>query len=512
MVTSSTISLAQFKSPWRCLCRSLFQSRERWKTRAKRDRNTIDRLQRQLHIARQQQRRLARQLEEAKRHSGSLQAEIDQQACLTSLAPNLAGHQFSSEMISLCCRLSQWIGFRAVPKVLQCIAETFDLPLKIPSRDVVRNWNCRNGVAILQQAASADDWVWMVDHSVQLGKMFVLVVLGIRQSQLPVDRPLTRDDMTPLAVMPTESRDKLEVGRQLTAVAKHFGTPLAILSDGARELHEGAECLKNIDFLGVHLDDIKHKVSNLLKKRLGRDERFRAFLAQLGRTTASIQQTELDHLLPPRKKEKCRYMSLGQLIDWATMVERQLNLASTTKSNGSERLTAKLGWLKSHGDDLCCWRECRHLISQVLQYANEHGVFVGSTEALRSRLAECPTNSKLSQQLREEMLSFYESNERKLSVLETSQRRLPCSTEILESGFGSFKALQRHHARGTFTSLLAVFASLFDSCTAAKIRARFALVSNKALKNWLHAAGLNNSTQSRRTQAYRGQLVIPQDP
>lgn len=508
MVTSSTISLAQFKSPWRCLCRSLFQSREQWKAKARCGRSTIERLQQQLHIAQQQQRQLVAQLDEVKRHNEALQAGVDQKAC-SILSSQLAGHQFSSEMISLCCQLSHWVGFRAVPKVLQCISEAFGLPLKIPSRDAVRNWSCRNGVAILQQASGADDWVWMVDHSVQLGKMFVLVVLGIRQSQLPIDRPLTRDDMTPLAVMPTESRDKLEVRRQLMEVAKRLGTPLAILSDGARELHEGAESLKTIGFRGVHLDDIKHKVSNLLKKRLGQDERFREFLAQIGRTTASIQQTELDHLLPPRKKEKCRYMSLGQLIDWATMVECQLNLASTTKSNGSERLTEKLGWLKNHGDDLCCWRECRQLISQVLQYANGHGVFDGSTEALRSRLAECPTHSKLSQQLREEMLSFYESNERRLLALEPSQRRLPCSTEILESGFGSFKALQRHHARGTFTSLLAVFASLFDTCTATKIRDRFTRVSNQALKHWLHTSGLTNSTQSRRTQAYRGQLVIP---
>lgn len=291
-----------------------------------------------------------------------------------------------------------------------------------------------------------------------------------------------------------------------------LGMPLAILSDGARELHEGAECLKTAGFQGVHLDDIKHKVSNLLKKRLGQNERFRKFSAQLGRTTASIQQTELDHLLPPRKKEKCRFMAFGQLIDWATVMEHQLSFATTSQAEGSKRLTEKLGWLKNHSEDLRCWRECRQLVSEALRYANDNGVFNGSTEALRNRLREYPANTELSRQLRNEILSFYQSNENKLSALGKSQRRLPCSTEILESGFGSFKAIQRHHARGTFTSLLAVFPTLFDTCTPTKIRERFAKVCNKDLKHWLRTAGLTNSTQSRRTRAYRNLSANPPSP
>ena len=93
---------------------------------------------------------------------------------------------------------------------MRCPKRAFGLSIKVPSRDAVRN--CRNGVAILHR-----------DHSVQLGKMFVLVVLGIRQSQLPVGRALRREDMTVLAVLPTQSRNKEEVSRQLTGIAEQFG-------------------------------------------------------------------------------------------------------------------------------------------------------------------------------------------------------------------------------------------------------------------------------------------------
>lgn len=499
MAISSSTSLADYKSPLRCLCRAFRRSRDRWKQQAKENRERIRQLEHELENARLSARIHGK--DDSGGPSEVHRVQADHHRVLPQWA-SMPGHQFSAEMISLSCQLSQFIGFRAVPKALKCICDAFGIALKIPSRDAVRNWSCRNGVAILEQTQKADDWVWMIDHSVQLGKMFVLVVLGIRQSQLPAGRPLKREDMTPLAVMPTKSRDKVEVERQLTELAKRHGRPLAILSDGARELHEGALGLKTLGFQGVHLDDIKHKISNLLKKKLGSDERFKAFLAKLGQTTTSIQQTELEHLLPSRKKEKCRFMSFGPMIDWATMVEHQLATRKSRDAKSSERLREKLGWLEDFEEDLRCWRECRYLVGRMLEYTNQKGVYVGATSGLRNRLAECPIESDLAQSLREEMISFYQSNENKLAALNPARTRLPCSTEVLESAFGSFKAIQREHGRGTFTSLLAVFATLFDKCTPQKIRERFTQVTNLRLQQWLQSSSLTNSTQSRRTQAY----------
>jgi len=457
----------------------------------------LEQLRQQLDIVKEREKRQAAELERFKQQIQALQAETT----VPDWTP-LPGHQFSASMIALCCRLSNLIGFRAVPKVLHCIAEAFDLSLKIPTRDAVRNWNCRNGVAILQEAEKADDWIWMIDHSVQLGKMCVLAVLGIRRAELPQDRPLQRHDMTPLAVMPSDSRNKQEVTRQLLEVSDRYGVPLAVLSDGACELHEAVDALKTAGFQGVCIDDIKHKVANLLKKTLGRDERFAAFEAKLGQTTAAIQQTELEHLLPPRKKTKCRFMNFDRLIDWATMVEKQLQDPAAPK-----RLTEKLGWLAEFREDVNGWRECRRLIGRVLSLANAEGLWRGATDSLRMQLAKLPVSCHAAKHLRTQVIAFYWTNEEKLHSLRDETLRLPCSTEVLESAFGSFKAIQHHHNRGTFTTLLAVFATLFDTCTAEKIRKRFRSISNRDVKTWLTKAGLTNSTQYRRTRAYREALT-----
>jgi hypothetical protein len=463
-------------------------------------REQVEQLKHERQPLQHQLRQLSTQLARCKHQTEQLQKQWEAAAPTARWQP-LPGHQFSPEMIALCCQLCLLIGFRAVPKVLQCISQAFGVPLRIPTRDAVRNWNCRNGVAILQEVAPADDWIWMIDHSVQLGKMYVLVVLGIRCRDVPAGRALQREDMTPMAVLPTALRTKEEVARQLQELAARLGLPLCVVCDGASELHEGVKSLERLGFQGVCLDDVKHKIAGVLKRTLGRDPQFLAFEAKLGPTSAALQQTELDHLLPPRKKQKCRFMNFDRLIDWAMMVERQLAAASA-----SERLRDKLGWVNDFAPDLQQWRVLRAMIGETLNQANTQGLSLGATEQLRQSLDPLLAGNMGHDRvttLHQELIAILQTNEHRLARLGDPTLRVPCSTEVLESAFGAFKALQAHHSRGTFTSLLASFATLLDTCTPQKIAARFSAVSNRELTTWLQDSGLTNSTQSRRTKVYQ---------
>jgi hypothetical protein len=477
----------QFKSSFRVLCRVFLESRNRWQQRARQQAVEIQQLKTERDLAHKEV-----QILKAWVAQYQIQTQQQPQPSWQTMRP-LPGHQYNPIIIALCCQLGLLVGFRATPKVLECVSEAFELGLKIPSRDVVRNWNCRNGVAILQEPVKANNWVWMIDHSVQLGQMYVLIVLGIRRSDLPVGRPLTREDMSVLAVLPTKSRRKEEVSAQLKQVAEQWGKPLAVVCDGASELYEGVASLKDGVFKGICLSDVKHKIANLLKKELGSDERWTKFDGYLGTTTAAIQQTELEHLMPPRKKLKCRFMSFDRLIDWATRVTDYLQ-----RTPSSPRLIEKLGWLNELTEDLTPWQQVRQMIGVALRQANEQGVWVGASQQLRENLMAMPADTDWVEQMRERLIEIVASNESQLEQLEIEGVRFPCSTEVLESAFGAFKTIQRHHTRGTFTTLLATFPTLFDKCTPQKIRKRFSRVANQDLTNWLKTAGLTDSTQSRR--------------
>lgn len=489
MVSFSSFIGKKFKSPCRILCRFFCDSRNRWRERAKQKSLEIKRLTAERDLARQEVRDLQLRLAECESRAHWQQHP---EPSWQSMRP-LPGHQYNPIIIALCCQLSLLVGFRATPKVLECINDSLGLGMTVPSRDAVRNWNCRNGVAILKEPVKADDWIWMIDHSVQLGQMYVLIVLGIRHGDQPVGRALTREDMSVLAVSPTNSRSKEEVSSQLEEVAKEFGQPMTVICDGASELNEGVAALNAGNFKGVCLSDVKHKVANLLKKELGSDERWKKFDGHLGTTTATIQQTELEHLMPPRKKLKCRFMSFDRLIDWTSRVSDYLNRHPTTP-----RLNEKLGWLNEFTEDVKQWQQVRQMIGVVLRQANEQGVWIGASKQLHEELMAMPADTAWAETMRAQLIAIVASNESQLKKLNMEGIRLPCSTEVLESAFGAFKTLQRHHTRGTFTTLLATFPTLFDKCTPEKIRKRLMTVTNKKLDQWIEAAGLKDSTQSRR--------------
>lgn len=509
MGTSSYFSIRGFKSSFRVALASLFSSRENLRVRLEKLRRRQSTLENHHQRVLNENRQLKRQLEQTKAEFRKLCRQRKKLQSLPVQLPEdrrLRNHQYGPRMIAFCCALCNVIGFRSTERVLPLIGQWLNVEFDVPSRWTMRLWNSRNGVAVLQESAVAtDDWIWLVDHSVQLGKMCVLVILGIRQSQLPAGRALGRQDMQPLAVLPTDSRGKEEVGQALEQLAEEIGMPISIVIDGAAELHEGVKQLENKGFDVVTMNDIKHKAANILKKTLGREQRFAEFEAHIGKTTASIQQTELDHFLAPKKKTKCRFMNLDKLVDWADMVLFHLKNPSAAGNTGvtPKRLADKLGWLLEFESELGQWRQCRQVVSAALQFSNRQGVYIGSTDDLKKQFNQWKDLCPAARHIVEELAAVYAGDEKKLAASSHATLRLINSTEVLESSLGCFKSLQRHHNRGTFTTLLAVFPTLFQATTPAAIRRRFANVSNIDLKKWVKDAGLNNSTQARKTAAYK---------
>ena len=104
----------------------------------------------------------------------------------------------------------------------------FNFP--VPHCTTVRLWLLRLGYHKLHRPKEqASDWVWIIDHSNQIGKEKCLVILGVRVSQLPPpgeEYPLRLAQMEPIELEPVTVSDKEVVYRQLEAnVAKTGARP-----------------------------------------------------------------------------------------------------------------------------------------------------------------------------------------------------------------------------------------------------------------------------------------------
>ena len=170
----------------------------------------------------------------------------------------------------------------------------------------------RVGVSILKQNLEADDWIWIADHSNQIGQEQVLLIVGIRTSQLPaVGQTLGLKDMHVLAVVPGQSWKREDVRREYQKLAKRIGTPRFLVTDGAVELRESADIFENTEKPFTLLRDLKHVAANMFEKLIGNSPKFKDFFSRLGKARNAIQQTELSHFVPPPNKAQVEIYELG---------------------------------------------------------------------------------------------------------------------------------------------------------------------------------------------------------
>jgi len=494
----------EFKSPLRVVVQFLWRSRE---SKAQKCRNLKQQLdEAQAMIARQgaEIQRQAEEIRQFERQTRRLENEKQTLAATrVSLPadPRLKGHKFGRRMIRLAVNLARVVGLRPTERVLKIVWEWLGVQQQLPAWTTIRTWLLRVGVATLREPIeAADDWIWMADHSNQIGPEKALVVLGVRAAQLPPPgETLKHKDVHLLTVRPGTTWKREDMGAAYAELAEQYGTPRAVLCDGAVELRDGAKCLQKQRPDTIVLQDFKHKAATFLKAAMGDHPRFAEFNTYLGKTRSAIQQTELAHLTPPSQKIKARFMNLAATLDWAAMVLWLLDRseAKARDALAPQRLEEKLGWLRSFAAELAEWRECQQVVNAGVTFINEQGLFHGAGTQLRVAIG---TNLKhaTSQQLARRLVEFVTASEGQLKEGE----RLPMSTEILESTFGLYKQLERQHSKGGFTSLLAGFGALLKPATDESIRRAFSTVLVKDVRQWTRQ-NLGATLTSKRLATYR---------
>lgn len=505
MAGSSFTRGVPFKSPRRVVVKFLLRSRGLARKKVRKLREGHESAHREI-------RRLTRLCEALQGMIGEAAGQVRRLECeqfqrfreatrTLPVDPPVGRHGYGARMVELSVRLAQVIGFRSAVRVMKIFFAWLGVKQGVPHATAIRNWLQRLGVAVMKEPLEqAGDWVWMADHSNQIGQEKILVVLAIRASQLPPPGTALRlEDMRVLAVRPGKSWKREDVAAVYEELAKVHGVPRQILSDGAVELRESAVVLKTQRSDCITLQDFKHKAANFLETALGGGSRFSEFTAHVGRTRAAIQQTELAHLTPPGLKTKARFMNLGTLLNWGQTVLWLLDHPEAKSRQGlsASRLESKLGWLREFVADLAAWNECQHVIQRGLEFINTQGVSAGASDRLRVNLM-AELKHVLSGDMAERLIAFVKAAESQVKEGE----RLPLSTEILESSFARYKQLEGQHAKGGFTSLVAAFAGLLLNPTPSTIKAKFSRVSTRHVKQWLHE-NLDQTVTSKRVATYR---------
>jgi hypothetical protein len=465
-------------------------------------RDEIRELKLQLERRTQQLQSLVREIDPLKHRTDELEKQRDEAMRSVNLPedPSIGTHGYGARMISLAVNTAMSVGLRGAERVLKLFFQWLGIEQDTPTRTSIRNWLQRLGIAEMRLPLEpGEDLVIMVDHSNQIGTEKVLLALGVKGSALPEPgNALKHEDVRVLEVKPGHEWKTANMEQEYKALAERYGTPRAVLVDGATELREGAKCLENQGAGTIVLGDFKHYAANVMKSLIGNEERFKQVRGKIGKTRSAIQQTELAHLTPQSPKQKARFMNLASTIGWMSMIVWLLKNPNAKARAGisAERMQEKLGWVEEYAEDITVWQACQDIISAALTFINEQYLYKGAADALRDLIGYSLQHDK-TKELAKRLIEFVSAAEQLLR----DNERLPLSTEILESIFGLYKQLEQQHSKSGFTSLLACLPALLKPTTPEAVSEAFQRVSAKDVKSWIQKH-FGSTVNSRRQAAY----------
>lgn len=383
-------------------------------------------------------------------------------------------------LISIKCFIGSSAGFRALSSIFQILSRW--LPSFIaPSHTTIRQWLLKIGLYKLTcPKYSPSGWFFIIDTSIQMGHQKCVVVLGIKNSDINKNFCPTLDSAEPLVVKPLVNSPGEVIQEILEeAVAITGASPIGIISDEGVENKKGVRLFIQNHSETIHLFDASHKINNCLKKELNNDPVWLAFKVAAANSIQHLKQSSIAHLAPPRQRSKERMHSAFHLISWGIRVLNFLDSEKAVTLTSNER--SKIDWIKEYRCAFHNYLYFQKICKHGLEIVHEQGYFFDMGNEFCKKIKYL---SKTDQRC----INF--QNKIK-AILQAEGQKIPegvnylGSSEIIESLFGKFKAMEDNHASSGLTSLILAIPALLGKLDESIIFKALKEVSILDVKQWI---------------------------
>lgn len=423
-----------------------------------------------------------------------------------SFQARLPRHQYSVGVVELFLKmvLSCAASQRATAAILDLIGRWLPGVEETPCANTGRMWLLRLGLyELTAEKEKADDWAWIMDHTIQLGPWKCLVIVGVRLSAWRKNGgPLCHNDLRLLNLTPMQQATGERVHQAMVETIAVTGVPRQITSDGGSELKKGVELLHEKHPEVAHVYDITHKMALLIKKELEHNERWTTFVTLSNKAKLGMTQTGLACLVSPSLKTKARYMNLDTLINWGQDILCYLDSPPTDPKAPKVdlvKLEEKCGWVREYRGPLQEWSEFLTVASTAEHHIREEGYHRAARSILEQRLGRLVTTAS-ARQMSTAMLEFVDHES---AATNSEEDRLLGSSEVLESLIGKYKQLQSTHSKGGMTAMLLSFGAIVGEMTHETIRKALDCVQTSHVGAWC-TKHLGVTLQSQRMRAFAG--------
>jgi hypothetical protein len=347
----------------------------------------------------------------------------------------------------------------------------------VPSFSAIRSWLLRVGLYALTKPLQycTRGWVWLVDHTIQIGTLKILVILGCPLDRVPFgERALQLADLQLIALVPMEHSTGAAVDNELDVAVERTGVPAQICADQGADLKKGITDFCGWEVRTAYVPDIAHYGATQLERAWSDQPRWREFYSQLQSTSSKLRQTKAAYLLAPRPRSKARFMNVAVQLRFARRVLKLL-----TRPVPHEKAMTYYAWLLDYQADLAVWEREHGLVQTTIELLRVHGLHAGSLAELEVRWG--PVNGPDSTRGIAESLRAYVTQHKPKNAAE----RFVASSEVLESAFGKLKRLERDQSSDGLTGLVLALGAMMGTTSEGDICQALEATPEKKVQNWV---------------------------
>ncbi len=372
--------------------------------------------------------------------------------------------------------LTSSAGFRCLSNLWGIFQEAL-VWNEAPTHSIIRQWLMKLGLFKLQRTHLEGEWMLVVDATIQMGPQKVLLVLGIRIDNLQKNYIPTYEDAEPLVMKIVENCPGEVIEEVILEAKEKVGLVRGIVSDAGSEMKKGMRLLDESGQNSIHLFDIIHLISNLLKNDLKNDDDWLAFKQDTTHMTQVVKLSDLAHLAPPRLRSKERLMASVCLIKWGCNLLAYVD-ALVLHNN---EVDPKVAWIFKYRKHLSIWRQLHDLGEIALLLVHEQGYHQEISTEWNKSIALIDFINPRTKSFAELIKALLQKEGLKVPEGE----HLLGSSVIIESSFGKFKQIEGHHASSGITTLVLALAAIFGKTDNIELAEALKSVSRNDLKEWL---------------------------
>ena len=382
----------------------------------------------------------------------------------------------------------------------------------MPSHTAIRDWILQVGYYKLTSIQKSNDWIGMIDLSIQIGSKKCLLILGVRTATLLKAKALTFEDVHVLHLELLEKTSGPIIYEILKKSEETVGQYRQFCHDQGSDIVSATrlytQSVQEAEGRKIPvMNDIAHKIANLLAVEAAELE-WTEFASKASQVKQKLQWTKWAALCPPSQRSKARYMNLDELTGWANKIldhlkkmenEHQKKIEQKNreveKSEANLReLLEQFGWVRFSESMIKEISEMLLIGRIVRQKIRTEHLHNKTVEELEEELQNLQVGVR-ADQFAGNILDFVTDQTKDLDQVALG------STEIIESSFGKLKQLMDEDSKDGFTSFVLSLAACLGKLDLETVQAALRTCSKKQVKAWA-TTNIGETIYSQRRQLF----------